>query len=66
MVSAITNIIFAYPQPAHRLPPGVRVPQVGNHWDGRLGGPQSRSGRYGEDKIFYLNGTRTPGLSQSI
>jgi hypothetical protein len=26
----------------------------------RLGGPQSRSGRYGEVKIFYPTGTRTP------
>jgi hypothetical protein len=26
----------------------------------RLGGPQSRSGRYGEAKIFYPTGTRTP------
>jgi hypothetical protein len=26
----------------------------------RLGGPQSRSGRYGEVKIFYLTGTWTP------
>jgi hypothetical protein len=25
-----------------------------------LGGPQSRSGRYGEVKIFYPTGTRTP------
>jgi hypothetical protein len=25
-----------------------------------LGGPQSRSGRYGEVKIFYPIGTRTP------
>jgi hypothetical protein len=30
--SAITNIIFAYPQPVLLVPPGVRVPQVGNHW----------------------------------
>jgi hypothetical protein len=29
--SAITNIIFAYPQPVRRIHPGVRVPQVGNH-----------------------------------
>jgi hypothetical protein len=28
---AITNIVFAYSQPVHRLPPGVRVTQVGNH-----------------------------------
>jgi hypothetical protein len=28
----------------------------------RLGGPQSRSGRYGEVKIFYPIGTRTPAL----
>jgi hypothetical protein len=26
----------------------------------RFGGPQSRSGRYGEVKIFYPTGTRTP------
>jgi hypothetical protein len=26
----------------------------------RLGGPQSRSGRYGEAKIFNPTGTRTP------
>jgi hypothetical protein len=26
----------------------------------RLGGPQSRSGRYGEVNIFYPTGTRTP------
>jgi hypothetical protein len=26
----------------------------------RLGGPQSRSGRYEELKIFYPTGTRTP------
>jgi hypothetical protein len=26
----------------------------------RLGGPQSRSGRYGEVKIIYPIGTRTP------
>jgi hypothetical protein len=26
----------------------------------RLGGPQSRSGRYGEVKIFYPTGTQTP------
>jgi hypothetical protein len=26
----------------------------------RLGGPQSRSGRYGEVKIFDPTGTRTP------
>jgi hypothetical protein len=26
----------------------------------RLGGPQSRSGRYGEVKMFYPTGTRTP------
>jgi hypothetical protein len=26
----------------------------------RLGGPQSRSGRYGEVHIFYPTGTRTP------
>jgi hypothetical protein len=26
----------------------------------RLGGPQSRSGRYGEVKIFYPTGTLTP------
>jgi hypothetical protein len=26
----------------------------------RLGGSQSRSGRYGEVKMFYLTGTRTP------
>jgi hypothetical protein len=26
----------------------------------RLGGPQSRSGRYGEVKIFYPTGTETP------
>jgi hypothetical protein len=25
-----------------------------------LGGPQSRSGRYGEVKIFYPTGIRTP------
>jgi hypothetical protein len=28
----------------------------------RLRGPQSRSGRYGEVKIFYPTGTRTPAL----
>jgi hypothetical protein len=28
--------------------------------DRRLGGPQIRSGRYGEVKIFYPSGTRTP------
>jgi hypothetical protein len=27
---------------------------------GPLGGPQSRSGRYGEVKIVYTTGTRTP------
>jgi hypothetical protein len=29
-------------------------------FDRRLGGPQSRSGRYGEVKILGLTGTRTP------
>jgi hypothetical protein len=29
----------------------------------RLGGPQSRSGRYGEDKILDRSGTRTPAPS---
>jgi hypothetical protein len=28
--------------------------------DRRLGGPQSRSGRRGEETIFHLIGTRTP------
>jgi hypothetical protein len=29
--SAITNIIFTYPQPVRRVTPGVCVPRVGNH-----------------------------------
>jgi hypothetical protein len=32
LFSAITNIIFAYPQPVRRVPSGVRVQQVGNHY----------------------------------
>jgi hypothetical protein len=42
------------------LPPGksLRYP-----FYRRLGGPQSQSGRYGEVKIFYSNGTRTPAPS---
>jgi hypothetical protein len=28
--------------------------------DRRLGGPQSRSGRFWEEKILYPTGTRTP------
>jgi hypothetical protein len=39
------------------LPPGKR-PRYPFYR--RLGGPQSRSGRYGEVKIFYPTGTRTP------
>jgi hypothetical protein len=39
------------------LPPGK---SPGTHFYRRLGGPQSRSGRYGEVKIFYPTGTRTP------
>jgi hypothetical protein len=40
-----------------RFTPGERAP--GTHFM-RLGGPQSRSGRYGEVKIFYPSGTQTP------
>jgi hypothetical protein len=29
------NIIFSYPQSAPRVPPRVRLPQVGNHWSRR-------------------------------
>jgi hypothetical protein len=32
----------------------------------KLGGPQSRSGRYGEVKIFYPTGTRTPAPHEGI
>jgi hypothetical protein len=31
VISAITNIIFAFPQPARLVFPGVLVPRVGNH-----------------------------------
>jgi hypothetical protein len=30
--SAITNVIFAYPHPVRRVPLGVRLAQVLNHW----------------------------------
>jgi hypothetical protein len=39
------------------------------HWyplDGRLGGPQSRSGRRGEEKLLDPTGTRTPARGQSL
>jgi hypothetical protein len=39
------------------LPPG-KSPRYSFYR--RLGGPQSRSGRYGEVKTFYPTGTRTP------
>jgi hypothetical protein len=32
---------------------------VGDHWDRRLGGPQSRFGRYREEKNIYPVGNRT-------
>jgi hypothetical protein len=43
------------------LPPGKgpRYP-----FDRRLGGPQSRSGRFGEDKILDPTGIRTPTLGR--
>jgi hypothetical protein len=34
--------------------------------DRRLGGPQSRSGQRGEEKILDLTGPRTPARSQSL
>jgi hypothetical protein len=34
--------------------------------DRRLGGPQSRSGRRGEEKILDPNGTQTPNPQLSI
>jgi hypothetical protein len=39
------------------LPPGIHLLYP---LDGRLGGPKSRSGRYGEKKILDPTGTRTP------
>jgi hypothetical protein len=35
--SAITNIIFAYPQLDSSFPPGVCVPQVEKHWSRQCG-----------------------------
>jgi hypothetical protein len=34
------------------------------HWNRSLGGPQSRSGRRGEEKILDSAGTRIPTLSR--
>jgi hypothetical protein len=34
------------------------------HWIRRLGGPESRSGRRGEEKILDPTGTRTPTRSR--
>jgi hypothetical protein len=34
--------------------------------DRRLGGPQSRSGRFGEGKILYPTETRTPSKTESV
>jgi hypothetical protein len=42
------------------LPPGKEPPL-----DRRLGGPQSRSGRFGEEKILDPSGTRTPTTQSS-
>jgi hypothetical protein len=39
---------------------GKVVPVLNYLLDRRLGGPQSRSGRYGEVKILDPTGTRTP------
>jgi hypothetical protein len=39
----------------------------GAHWIGRLGGPQSWSGRHGEEKILYPAGTNSnPSVIQPI
>jgi hypothetical protein len=35
---------------------------LANHWDRRLGGPQSRSGRYGEEKSLFPSGNRTMAI----
>jgi hypothetical protein len=49
-----------------RPTPGERAP--GTQWIGGLGGPQSRSGRRGEEKILHPTGTRNsdPSVVQPI
>jgi hypothetical protein len=46
--------------PRRKIPPPRTYPL-----DGRLGGPQNLSGRYGEKKFLGLIGTRTPTLLSS-
>jgi hypothetical protein len=51
------RVVSFTPRPLYPRGKSPRYPS-----DRRLGGPQSRSGRYGEDKNFATAGNRTPAI----
>jgi hypothetical protein len=60
LTSTLVGGEWSASRPGHFIP-GVRAP--GTHWIGGLGGPQSRSGSRGEEKILDSTRTRTPDPS---
>jgi hypothetical protein len=52
------RVVNFTPRPLYPQEKNLRYPL-----DRRLGGPQSRSGRFGEEKILDPTGTRTPDTS---